>query len=138
VDVLRTVLEAEPGKHEFFLKRLAARALGAIGGPRSAEALARNLAVTEGTLRLEEDCRAALVGIGPVAVPALSAALRTGGDAAVAAAAALRAIGDPTAHAALRAARDTAPGPTRRAIDEALAAGAGMWDKDAPDSGVNR
>jgi HEAT repeat protein len=135
---LAAIVEAEAGKHEFFLRRLAARALGGIRDARSAEILTRNLLRAEGPLSLEDDCRDGLVRLGAIAVPALGARLDGDRDLATAAARALGAIADPAARAALARARERSVGPTRRAIDEALAAGAPMWDKGAPDSGVKK
>ena len=138
VGALAAVIEADPGKHEFFLRRLAARALGGIADARAAEVLARNLLRSEGPLRLEDDCRWALARIGKAAVPALSVRIRAESEVAVSAALALGGIRDPAARAVLERARDQAIGPLRRAIDEALAVAARMWEKSAPDSGVNR
>jgi len=133
---LAAVIEAAPGKHEFFLKRLAARALGNIRDARSAEILTRNLLAAEGLLRLEEDCREGLARLGALAVPALAAKLDADRQVAPAAARALAAIDAPAAREALQAAGKSAIGPVRRAIEEALAGGARIWDKGAPDSGA--
>lgn len=135
---LQAVIESDTGKHEFFLRRMAARALGEIADARAAEVLASNLLRSEGPLRLEEDCRRALARIGKAAVSALSVRIRGGSDEAVAAARALGGIRDPAARAALEGAREQAIGPLRRAIDEALAVDTRMWEKSAPDPGVNR
>ena len=138
VGALESVIEADPGKHEFFLRRLAARALGGIADARAAEIVARNLLRSEGPLRLEDDCRWALARIGKAAVPALAVRNGATSEVAVAAVRALGGIRDAEARAVLEKARDQAIGPLRRAIDEALAVGARMWEKSAPDSGVNR
>jgi len=138
IEPLAAVLDAEEGKYEFFLRRMAARALGRIADARAAGALAKGLTRTEGPLRLEEDCAAALSALGALAVPALTAQLDAEPDAAVASARVLGSIGDPAARAALEAAKDKAIGRPRRAIEDALAAGAEMWEKGAPDSGVKK
>ncbi len=120
---LGRIVEAPPYSVEFFLRRLAARALTGAGGPEAAGLLVRNLTRREDGLVLEEDCRAALVALGGVARPALEQALAAGDPDLIAAAArTLAALGDRAALPALRVALASprAAGPARRAIDEAI------------------
>jgi hypothetical protein len=97
LDVLIEVLDGDPTRQDFYLNKLAARAIGELGGRRAIRPLVRSLSTARHGLLLFEESRQALCQIGPGALPELLAAASRRdrrGQPAENAAAALRVLAD--------------------------------------------
>ena len=91
-EVLVKVLQTEPARQDFYLNKLAARALGKLGAHAAAPQLVASLGATAHGLLLREESRRALCRLGPGASRALlDTATGTDGRAAVEA---MRVLGD--------------------------------------------
>jgi len=74
VEVLVEVLNGDPARQDFYLSKMAASALGELGGTRTIRPLVTSLSGSQHGLLLFEESRQALCHLGPTALPELLAA----------------------------------------------------------------
>ena len=74
LEVLIDVLQGDPSRQDFYLNKLAASALGELGGTKAIRPLVRSLSSSQHGLLLFEESRQALCRVGPTTLPELLAA----------------------------------------------------------------
>jgi HEAT repeat protein len=74
LEVLVEVLQGDPSRQDFYLNKMAASALGELGGTKAIRPLVRSLSSSQHGLLLFEESRQALCRIGPATLPELLAA----------------------------------------------------------------